>query len=109
MTIETVKKEVREAIIAAVPEISELKFGCRVRCFGEVFPICGKNEHLGAFAMDGKMLYSQKNLENAEFEILGRPITLADVLRAMDTDLSQPLDVQSDEVWRFLHKVLVEK
>jgi hypothetical protein len=136
--IETIKKEVREAIIAAVPEIMELKFGCRVRLKSST----ENNVHIiiyswetesgdRRYGIDG---YVIADFKEKDFEILGRPITLADVLRAIDTDLaindfgyfirivdcevrdyyygwdlSKPLDGQSDEVWRFLHSVLISK
>jgi hypothetical protein len=137
MTIETIKKEVRQAIIAAVPEISELKFGCRVRLKSStddnVHIILSSRETESGDRQYGIDGYVIGDFKEKDFEVLGRPITLSDVMRSMDThlaindfgyffhvvgcevhgysygwDLSQPLDGQSDEVWRFLHSVIVK-
>lgn len=80
--------ELREVIIKACPEIMELKFGCKVLCkdypdkecvriyagrrnHGESLQLCADNvEYL--WRMDKK------------FEILGSPITIAEVLRFLN-------------------------
>jgi hypothetical protein len=138
-----------------VPEIMELKFGCRVamECVS-----CGKMQTYLVIRHTDDVRYSdglfrqyrlhatddnclsntswtdikdcQENWETVE--ILGRPITLADVLRTMgdkmhhtreDFDyemtflekliemwnLSKPYEDQDESVHRFLHSVLVKK
>jgi hypothetical protein len=135
MTIEIIKKEVREAIIAAVPEIMELKFGCRVRLKSStddnVHIILSSRETESGDRQYGIDGYVIGDFKEKDFEILGRPITLSDVLRAMDNrrkenytgmeninnqdylldifDLEKDFDWQSDDVWRFLHSVLISK
>jgi hypothetical protein len=153
-----IKKEVRQAIIEAVPEISELKFGCRVamECVS-----CGKMQTYLVIRHTDDVRYSDglfrqyrlhatddNCLSNTSWtdlkdcpenwetvEVLGRPLTLPDVLRTIGADrfheltevpnanwserilerlmslwnLSKPLDEQSEEVWRFLHSVLIFK
>lgn len=95
--IEQIDKELRQAIIAAVPEITETVVG-----IGEI------------------------NGHKVGYDRIVRPITLADVLQAMKRklgpisyhnelpkllsegswSLSQPLDGQSEECLRFLHSVI---
>jgi hypothetical protein len=84
-------QEVKEKIIEAVPEIMELKFGCYI----------SGNGLLNARVVGGSGGYSPEydciavlrsgsrnieliNLNENYYEILGRPIQLADVLRAIN-------------------------
>jgi hypothetical protein len=133
--INQINQELRSAIVEAVPEIMELKFGCRVRLKSST----DDNVHIiiyswetesgdRRYGIDG---YVIADFKEKDFEILGRPITLSDVLRAMDNrrkenytgmdnvnnqdylldifDLEKDFDWQSDDVWRFLHSVICEK
>lgn len=83
--LEQIEKELREAIISAVPEIMELKFGCRTRT--------GRNlifEYIISFA-DDMFVYlldppsGEIRVPKASFkdEIIGRPITFSDVMRTI--------------------------
>lgn len=98
--------ELRERIVKVVPEITELKFGCKVK-------IVGGSIFSGRVfdCVDGDMTvqphpYGEGSLRSngdscgscdfykGEYEILGRDIQLADVLRAMHTN--------GDEAYFFL-------
>ncbi len=135
-------EKVRAKVIEAVPEIVELKFGCRIQKDGETFALAIEEDKgifektLAGYWMcvsdDGQAIAVQKGIR---IEIIGRPITLADVLRAIPKrmylktigdytrlvddgdgyvhhgpvfwDLTRPsLDEQEPEVWEFLLKVL---
>lgn len=62
---------VREKIIAQIPEIMELKFGCFYKYKGRK----------GVFQVNGDLI---KTLKKEDITSLGRPITLEDVLIASD-------------------------
>lgn len=72
-----------KAVIKAVPEIMELKFGCEMRRMDFLLKYVGKNNGQHALLITGKqeLLFVDK-IEEA-VEILGRPIRLADVLLAI--------------------------
>lgn len=123
---------IREVVVKAVPEIMELKFGCDV-----VVALRGK-ENIGhrlgtkitsLMSHGAWMTLSFGEYEEHEMTILGLPVTLEDVLRAMHIgefatresaeiegmyiqtlclmwNLGQPLDSQSDETIAFLNKIL---
>ncbi|UPJ35837.1 hypothetical protein IVB45_02155 [Bradyrhizobium sp. 4] len=80
--------QVRAAIIKAVPEIVELKFGCQVLVDGEVMIATywnTSNDSLDVYAPEQQeLLHHTFNLYPKEYEILGRPIRLADCLVAID-------------------------
>lgn len=133
---------IREKVIEVVPEILELKFGCRVSITSEIdgerAEIVIDNSYEVNTA-EKENLY-QKETGNTEriYEIIGRPIQLADVLRVIDKidthcirtdgdflkfdedykryisfgvwwDLSKPLEEQSEEVLEFLVQLLDNK
>ena len=94
-------QEVKEKIIEAVPEIMELKFGCRVfieQCiwksnvdgydaFGTVIRKIENTDYkqldVSLDDYDGDILNVWEN-DGYDFKVLGRPIQLADVLRAIN-------------------------
>lgn len=146
MTFQEKRQAVEAAIKKAVPEIMELKFGCRVRkkflktdfvySVREYFQtgtvLRQKRNTLGSVLWVGVLFDSNMrptDCDKLDLEILGRPITLEDVLRAMPTGgynakmwlmndgtfwltddiewhLGKPLSEQSDEVIEFLHSIL---
>lgn len=84
-------KEIREKCIQANPEIVELKFGCEIYRKGatkrEFFSGSFNNlmsivriDEMGAW-LPFELPYPP---ESQEFEVIGRPIRLADVLLAID-------------------------
>lgn len=78
MTQQQKLQEVRDFIVAAVPEIMELKFGCRAERHGRTWYFNGDTWNIP----DTPGSYSVGFFEGNE--ILGRPIGLEDVLRAID-------------------------
>jgi len=155
------KEAVKTAIVAAVPDIMELKFGCRIfipgadnhsnkgkRGFGTMLEtFVGRkiswsgydatDDRISAL-MDSGAIRPMFGIAKNNVEILGRPITLEDVLRAIGTIhgpyvvvsdngrfhkrvapmkheelgdwvLGQPLDSQPDETIDFLYDLICEK
>lgn len=114
-------KEVSEKIIKAVPEIRELNFGCELKMeySGTVIVFKDEKPYPKIINLDGEIFSTTE-----EFEIIGRPITLEDVLRAVDNlerivlmdsllsdnktkwILGQPLSNQSEETLEWLNKIL---
>jgi len=95
-TIQQKRAFVREEIIKAVPEILELKFGCDIEhSVSEEFnipyqgvylhPARGKGMHLIFFkcSAEGSQRDYSTTINQKDFKILGRPITLADFLRTI--------------------------
>lgn len=90
-------------IVEAVPEIMDLKFGCKiqkiVRCRTQyyIYTITGIANKIigGVFPLYVKTYKSKKPtllyLHKNDFIILGRPITLCDVLRAINKKNTYPL------------------
>jgi hypothetical protein len=80
-------QEVKEKIIEAVPEIMELKFGCKI----ETNKKYSKEFYLGKFS-ERSYIFCGSNGEFCEtypesknnIKILGRPIQLADILIAIN-------------------------
>lgn len=74
-------ERVREAVVKAVPEIMELKFGCDVLIEGIKWKYVG--DWQGVITVfneeEGDGCASRSHIER----VIGRPITLADVLMAM--------------------------
>ena len=145
------KDKLREAIIKAVPEIIELKFGCkiengyasednptRIGYFVEhIFRTARVNPGSHIRLTDGKRKFWEVKKDNDKLEIIGRPITLADVLRAIEKlndvhstimsykktskmkkvsviidilrlwNLKEPLSGQSEETIQFLKDILL--
>jgi len=118
LPIEIVDAEVRAATIASVPEIMELKSGCRANysdANGFRAPWCSL-EHKNVMIVTGNdwntsdevlAILVDRNMESLKFvpksclEILGRPITIADVLRAIDYDRMKPkitFDISGEEI-----------
>jgi len=84
-------KLIREKIIEANPEIVKLKFGCEFQmCAGRVFTFfgmdCFNDGNRVYYLTDEKVvvgqMFSKKAIEN--WKIIGRPITLSDILLAID-------------------------
>lgn len=140
--------ELVEAIVKAMPEIMELKFGCLVKMHDEISEFiqenplvcmqceCTSGVHLKMPNQAGSMSPQSfcKHRFEEWFEILGRPITLEDVLRSCvdlgtsrissntvmlwiddmsggdipETEwlLGKPLSEQSPETISFLHSLL---
>lgn len=137
MIIHEKKQLVKEAIIKAVPGILDLKLGCEVITNEEPWIFCmvvtppeGKDIRL-AYQYDENGIYADCHFsKNKIVEIIGRPITLADVLIAIVEkysiserdfyilelienhgkcwDLSQDFDHQSEETYNFLWSLLCE-
>lgn len=128
------KEAVRQAVIRAVPSVMELKMGCEVRIFESEkkwLVVCLENDSIKTLSGN-----STQNTHISDItEIIGRPITLADVLVAIDStnividakgefvkfvnpdapddtgifwDLSQDFDHQSEEFYQFAWELLVE-
>lgn len=81
-------EKVRAAIIEAVPEIMELKFGCRFKFNGGPNGVLLNNRECkhSQFLVHWPLLqpkFDRLDWRDMDIEILGRPITLADVLRAI--------------------------
>jgi len=123
------EEQLRQKIIEAVPEILELKFGCIIKresakiteiVIGEPFSPSICTGCLFVPVLKGK---SWGNPEVRTIKIIGRPIQLADVLRAVEKkiggrkpsyetdvlcvwDLPKDYDQQSDETKVFLYNLL---
>ena len=135
----TTLERVRAAVIKAVPEIVEVRYGCEIRRIADeedeqtILHVCGYHPFYFQAKTDtteGEYLDYTKS----EWEIIGREITFADVLRTMpwgvhltttgddirmvayDREgsclgleywkLPLPLHLQSEEVLTFLDKTL---
>lgn len=131
-------QEVRAKIIEAVPEIVELKFGCEIDSQGKANKLLyvGHSNHQHAVHAILKDKSTAMLMVDEVFTstIIGRPVTLADVLMAIDYvrpvkqcwyvrydgiffdsrdekwsvnwNLALPFDEQKPEVIEFLHKIL---
>lgn len=80
-------KELREIIIKANPEIVELKFGCRLK---NKYQSDDNPYQIKTFIKKSGKLYKCREFDGRDFhsepdtfEIIGRPITLVDVLKSM--------------------------
>jgi hypothetical protein len=82
MTIQEKKEAVRQFIVRAVPSVMDLKMGCEVKINGNNTAI-----YAGNFGKKELLLYKnelhQRGRKPTEDEIIGRPISLADVLVAI--------------------------
>lgn len=82
---------IKQRIIELVPEIMELKFGCQVLFKDIVFNyVCrgkeGRSPTLMLITPDGeRATVVIAEMEKMKYEILGRPIQLADVLLALQS------------------------
>lgn len=94
----TMNDPIKAKIIELVPEILELKFGCEVDVagFGRMIvtqDMQGDNFQLMPYGLEEKLpvaqgehftvYFNRDTLNNSLNKIIGRPITLADVLRAI--------------------------
>lgn len=131
------KEELIAEITKAVPEILDLKFGCKLRtkfgCIFKVWQVVGNNKirtELGEFTKE----------QVKECKIIGRDITLEDVivvlfkgdkwsvsvhhgslgcflrvgcngidLGVIKWRLGKPLQDQRDDVWEFLYNLICKK
>lgn len=81
---------IREKVIEVVPEILELKFGCRVKIDGTIYSLIDNFRFVGGGGYNGED-YDEDDICDinelisfgAKLEIIGRPIQLSDVLRAI--------------------------
>ena len=123
----TTYEKLRSRIVELIPEIVELKFGCEIerwsdseKCFVTQVDERGMVEYFHPTIPDPAAL-----LEH-EFEIIGRPITLEDCMRAMNSELyrfddfyltdsednsvkwipGKPLEQQDEETLLFISKIL---
>lgn len=97
-------QKLKKVIQHAVPEIMELKFGCEVVCpsfLGKQmkFRYAGK-KHTGGmelWSLITDTVNNEKVIANDElkYEVLGRPIRLADVVFAMGLEKFNTLDTQT--------------
>lgn len=89
----TTLEKVREKIISLVPEIVELKFGCEVRMTdkgNETLPsdfmftdgVVGRDYKVWRGESYVKVIQMHDWINKGYYKIIGRPITLEDVLRA---------------------------
>lgn len=141
MTPQQTLQEVRAKIIEAVPEIMELKFGCEILYEKELYIYIASTGmmtdlHQGCYPIfyimrknkltfdDGINSICKRIHTEYEFEVLGRPINLEDVLGAIMGEpedatmarywveilsiwqLGLTLDQQKTEVWEILNKIL---
>lgn len=94
---------IREACIKANPEIMELKFGCQIHFIQQTWVFAGFGREDGLTYMltkteleDGKGVFTTiKDHSEGRYEILGRPIHLADVLLAIEK-LSKDVNILVD-------------
>jgi len=122
MTPEQTLAELTAKICEAVPEIMELKFGCRVRHGDCINTIVGVGIEFENFKWPFTYIEEDGCLGASNFndEILGSPITLEDVIRASrmksdcyDMDIldqwscGKPLSEQSPETISFLSNLLL--
>jgi len=126
-------KELKEYIQKEIPEILELKFGCEITGDDKhpklIYVGFNSNQH-GLFIPEIQALLFVNKIET---EIIGRPITLEDVLRVIEKNrdyvtinligdyllfqsqrigtkswkLGLPLDQQSEETTNFLWDLLI--
>jgi len=106
-------KQIREACIKANPEIVELKFGCEVKIptrkfydwvFIEELQRTKDRFKFTALKGEGRSnAFSEINKD--EFEIIGRPIRLTDVLLAMDNRkfyrFAKTMDEANELAWDY--------
>lgn len=90
-------EKLTKIIQEAVPEILELKFGCKYRCLPNSYEaiITGKTNQ---YHIEVEGLHSVENISTIEnkklVKILGRDITLVDVLRAIEVK-----NVSAEKFW----------
>ncbi len=96
--------KLKQAIQKANPEIMELKVGCKVGIANEPKPwakqamLVGHNPDNGLMYFaesDGSIFYT-RGLKK-EYKILGRPITLADVLIAIEEEIKTQAESEHSE------------
>lgn len=81
-------KTVRDAVILACPDIMELKYGCRIIHYYDHFDgsheeesiVTSKNGNEIQVFTKPHSIVTVKEFNEEDFEVLGRPITLANVL-----------------------------
>ncbi len=85
MTTKEKLEAIRQACIKANPEIVELKFGCLISGFGHHrSPVVCLDKDYTAFLHAPTLITNDKTKNvQANYEIIGRPIRLADVLLAL--------------------------
>lgn len=132
MTTNEKLKKLKKAIISAVPDIVELKFGCKIiskkyREYGLVSIIYNYNVATNKIETNNIGAIKPKDI----FKILGRPITIEDILSVLkhkniaiesneyfilngnrikiEWKFNKPLDQQPKETIDFLYNLIYEK
>lgn len=80
MTPQEKKEAVRQAIVRAVPSVMDLVFGCQIKTSKSQIGIILVDRK---FDCDALIEGIRRNVGKKHFEIIGRPIQLADVLVAI--------------------------
>lgn len=92
-------EEVRKAVIAAVPNILDLKFGCQFTIQGADRIIVGAwpedGQWLSVHPIDGGPQELTKTMLDYGARVIGRPIRLADVLIAMSDIRVSEIEISS--------------
>lgn len=91
----------KHAIQVACPEIMELKFGCEVEYNGKIYSYCGAGK--------APMVFFRENYQGLDvvlplpqYKILGRPIGLSEVLRAVGSLKKFPFAVDDQGfIWKW--------
>jgi hypothetical protein len=99
----TNKEKVRARIIELIPEIVELKFGCKVIYDEDDTYICLFKEHYYSLKERCSAIVSKEYLN-----VIGRDITLSDVLRALNkSDKAHCVEVNTGGLFKdkgYYHK-----
>lgn len=74
-------------ICALIPEIKELKFGCKVKCENHIYKVIHEFDHHDSnyirLELNRSLYFFDIDFFNKKFIIIGRDITICDVLRAL--------------------------
>lgn len=101
-------EELRAEIVKRVPEIVELKFGCVLRDKSDLDT--GDWFFIKRIANSDRVCIARESTGAGvgiihDFKILGRPITLADILRATEPSAGTRLDLPGG-YWEKRHNIL---
>ena len=113
MNIEQAEALIRAKVVVAVPEIMELKFGCHVLVDDEVMVAThwnNSNDSLDVYAPErANDLHHTFNLYPKEYNILGRPIRLADVLAAVNKtyEIQNAILTEREIAWTYWHIISI--
>ncbi len=93
--------QIQQAVHKACPELLELSFGCKIK-YHDDFPmrfIVHENDDNNSIGLYEKNNTVQGIEDIKEFEILGHPIQLQHVLRAMEANV-QSVTIECDGNWK---------